>query len=167
VHDALIFWFQVRDQPDSSLAVKFIAQTIVAAQEYSDGREVLLEVHRDNNVFFGLYNGALARIETSILALDRSIRIATQLQKRGTLPPAVWAAMPSKGAQKRISRLRNRIEHADKEVPSGKWSVRASSFLYGDRDKLEIADVEASWLELGRWIDQATAAARVLAMPAQ
>ncbi|MCA1702591.1 MAG: hypothetical protein LC808_04720 [Actinobacteria bacterium] len=155
VHGALIFWFPIATQPDLSLGIKFIALSILAAEEYLQARKVLATVQSDNNRFFGRYNSALAHVETAILALDRAMRIADQLNRRGTLPGPTWTSMPSRRARTRISKLRNRIEHADKEIPAGKWPDSASSFLYGSRDKFEVADAAATWEELGRWVDQA------------
>jgi hypothetical protein len=159
---SLLLWYQIRLQPDSSLGIKLAAQIIVAADEYSRARDVLATVHQDNSVFFADYNESLARIETCILALDRAMRIAKQLRERGTLPPGVWEMLPPNRARRRISNLRNRIEHADKEVPHEKWPEFEYLFLYGSRDELEIADQRVSWKELGRWIDASTKAVRRL-----
>jgi hypothetical protein len=163
---SLTFWSPVQQQPDLSLAVKCASQVVVAAEEYDTARELLVTVHEGpSGTFFDRYHAGMARVEHAILDLDRAVRLAVQLDARGTLPPHVKEALPSRNARGTISALRNRVEHADDEVSDGRWPDSLSAFLYGSRHKMEIADRSVTWVQFAGWVDAMTEAARRLLMP--
>lgn len=160
-----MFWSRIREQPHMTLALKFAALVIVAAEDYNDAREVLGTVHQDNGVFFGDYNSAMARIESCLMALDRACRIADQRELRSVLPDDVTSRLLSRNQTSQISRLRNAIDHADKDILRDQAAEGDYVLLYGDVDGLRIGSLSASWELLAGWINGLSSATKALLLP--
>lgn len=86
-------------------------------------------------------------LETCRSALDRASRCAEGIDAQ-----VATSSIPSRRVRRRISRVRNAIEHADRDVIKRRIGVGSYTTLAPMNDRLEIGPVAVSYEELASWI---------------
>jgi hypothetical protein len=128
-------------QPDNVLALKIVALCETAISQYQQARSLLAPGRRSGHTggaWLKDYYTGLASTEFCFSALDRAFGMVTQLDQRGTLPQALDSLLPSRNARSCISQMRNAIEHADRDIASGRVEEGQSALLYASRHAFEI-----------------------------
>jgi hypothetical protein len=133
--------------PGQGLFSNLLRLTDSAVLEYEAARASLDEfVSTPTNVMSPFFR-TIDHLETCISALDRASRCAESISAE-----AAVSSIPSRQVRRRISRARNAIEHADRDLVKGRIGLGSYTTLAPMNERVEIGPIVVTYEELALWI---------------
>lgn len=137
----------------SGLVTALVRTTESAVEAYERARLLFAESAERNS--FGRYMKGLSEMEVCITALDRAMRVAERLalSEETKVGPD---NLPSRNVRKRLSRMRNAIDHIDRPLAAGRFGGGEYLFLYVSNADLLIhdggAELKVKQADFGDWV---------------
>jgi hypothetical protein len=144
VEAALVFHGKLRPPTAkaSRLFTTFLLVVDKAAREYAAGRELLIAYASSSNET-KLFIEGLGRYETCVTTTKRAFRLFDRLKKEREVPSVARLTRTlALASGKRITDIRNAIEHIDEDIVKGELADGEPHLLLMDKagTRLELAD---------------------------
>ena len=152
-----------KDKHAQMLVKSFARLLDKALYEYESARNSLLEDIKTPNEVMTPYFRTVDHLETCITTLQRTIEFARKIRKTSkapVLPRKVNVLSDDTG--NRIKKIRNAIEHMDKDIIQGKLKENDSIALVAKSDALELSGEEIYYNELANWLRELHSLAKII-----
>jgi hypothetical protein len=153
-----------------SMVLLFVRLTDKAVAEYAVARDCLIAFatrpNNDDNAYLLRYFEGIDHLETCLNAADRASEAARWLRKH--LPDLFIAPGEhlSQAERRRLSDVRNRSEHVDRDLTNERIAEGGSIVLEPFVDAVEFGDNVIPYVELADWLSRLhVLAARLTDLP--
>jgi hypothetical protein len=145
-----------KDYAARAFQTTLVRVTDKALEDYELARLAFHEfVTRPNNSVWSPLFRATGHMENCLSSLERLFRLTRRLlehSETSDLVRSVAALAPS--ARKRISTLRNAMEHIDERLVNEKIKEGDLTMLFLGEDAIELQGVSVSYAELAQWLTE-------------
>lgn len=144
------------DSAARGFLTNLVRLTDKAVGDYELARKEFLQVvHRSSASIWGPLFRATGHMENCLNTLERIFRLARRLREHpetSALVEGIDALSPS--VRKRISKLRNAMEHIDERLANKKIEDGALMMLLMGEDGIQLQNVFVAYSDLSSWIPE-------------